>query len=523
MRSTFGGLEIGKRGLFTQQTAMNTAGHNIANANTEGYSRQRAITQATTPIPYPGMQNAKMPGSIGTGVEVVEMKRLREDFLDLQFRNENKNLGYWHAKMDTYAKVEVVFNEPSEIGLQSVIDKFWQSWQDLSKEPESLANRAVVRQQGIAVSETFSYLRESLIQQQADMNNEVFVRVTEINSYAKQIADLNKQIGSVVPHGYQPNDLYDKRDLLLDKLAKLVPIEVKSAANGMVNVTIEGKALITGMTNTNLELVKNPLNNNLYDVVLDGTLLPKSGELAGILESRGYLKDGSVEGILPKMIKDLDYLAVTLAKELNTIHQSGITIDDIHNSANINNGTATPDNIPFYISKKAYEANPNLFQDLNTTNWDPSKIPLPTNASDMLVNPLIQQNLNKIAAAQKDPLNTSTVSFLGDGRNAQEIANLKYKTITEGLPNSSTLDDFYRNMIAQLGVDSQAAKRLYDNSETLVLQVDNNRQSVSGVSIDEEMAELVKYQHSYEANARFITTYDQVLDTLINRTGVAGR
>ncbi|MGI6185272.1 MAG: flagellar hook-associated protein FlgK, partial [Brevibacillus sp.] len=226
MRSTFHGLEVSKRGLIAQQAALNTTGHNIANANTEGYTRQRVNMVATTGIPYVGLNMSREAGLLGTGVMVSDIQRLREDFLDLQFRNENKILGYWDERVDALAKIEAILQEPSETGLQKVMDQMWQAWQDLSKDPINPSTRAVVRERSIAVAETFANLYKQLQQIQQDMDHVIGVKALEVNSLAQQIAAVNKMINDVVPHGYVPNDLYDQRDVLIDKLSKLVPVKV---------------------------------------------------------------------------------------------------------------------------------------------------------------------------------------------------------------------------------------------------------------------------------------------------------
>ncbi|GAB6931758.1 flagellar hook-associated protein FlgK [Calditerricola satsumensis] len=514
MRSAFHGLEVGKRALFAQQAAMHTTGHNIANANTEGYTRQRAHLQAAPPIPHPGWQIDRAPGQIGTGVTVAALERMRVDFLDVQYRGQAKHAGYWTAKADALSKLEVLFNEPSDSGLQVVLDRFWQAWQDLAKEPESLAARAVVRQRGVAVAETLAALHRGLMEHQRDLNDVVRVKVDEINAIAAQIRDLNLQIARVVPHGYQPNDLYDQRDVLLDRLARLVDVRTEPAANGMINVYIGGQLLVEGTTaNT---VTAEPDAQGLYAVRLNGSdLALTSGELLGHLEARGHVVNGEVVGIIPSFLKRLNDLAVALAKEINDLHRAGMNLDDIQNRRT--NPNAALDQLPFFIDRAWYEANPNA---LNDPNLDPTTIPDPSDAANVMVNPLILASLNKIAAATPDP-NTGTSSE-GDGSNARTIAAIKFKTITQGLPETSTLDDFYRYTIAQLGVDSQEAQRMKANSELLAGEIASRRESVSGVSLDEEMANLVKFQHAYNAAARLITTIDEMLNRVINGMGRVG-
>jgi len=525
MRSTFHLLEVSKRGLFAQQSALNTTGHNISNANTEGYTRQRANMSATKGIPAPGMNADRSPGLLGTGVQVTELQRIREDFLDVQFRTENKHYGFYEARRDGLEKIEVIMNEPSETGLQKVMDELWKSWQDLAKEPESLSARAVVRQRAVALVETFSAVTTSLNELQNDLDSVVRVKVIDINSMAQQIANLNKQIADVVPHGYQPNDLYDQRDVLIDKLSKMAEVKVTNAESGMVNVTIDGRELVTGRTSAPMLATENP-KTGFVDITLGGTpFVPVTGSLAGTYEVRGEAKietvivDGQEQEIITKtgriddILNKLDLLAVNLTKEINKIHSSGVNLIDMENLKKDPN--APYQELPFFVDAQDLQTNPNTKKD-------------PTSARSIAVNPAIIASLNAIAAAQKDPVSTSSgTSFEGDGRNARDIASIKFKTINAGtgtgdLDATSTLDDYYRYTIAQLGVDSQEAQRMEKNSELLVGQVDIQRQSVSGVSIDEEMSELVKYQHAYSASARVMTSMDEILDRIINGMGRVG-
>ncbi|MCM3079650.1 flagellar hook-associated protein FlgK [Brevibacillus invocatus] len=514
MRSTFHGLEVSKRGIFAQQTSLNTVSHNIANANTEGFTRQRTNMVATTGLPYPGLEASREPGILGTGVQISELQRLREGFLDLQFRNENKHLGYWEAKSNGLMKIETIMNEPSETGLQKVMDQFWQSWQDLTKEPDSQAARAVVRQRAIAIAESFSAAHTSMKELQSDLNDVIMAKVSEANSLAKQISNLNQQISDLVPHGYQPNDLYDQRDLLLDKLSKIVEVKVTNSTQGMINVTVDGQELVVGRASRTLATVQNT-TTGLVDITLDGQLFtPQNGGLAGTLQTRGIAQvdaNGSVtiSGTIPDIQKRIDLLAANLTKQLNDLHRTGLNLDDIGLRS------TSPSDIPFFVNS-------------NSLSTDPNTKDYPTNAGNISINPEILKSLNKIAAAKPDPNATPPgSSYEGDPRMALEIAAIKFKIIQSGngptdLPETSTLDDFYRYTIAQLGIDSQEANRMEKNTTILVGTVDAQRQSVSGVSLDEEMADMLRYQKAYSAAARMMTAVDEVLDKIINGTGRVG-
>lgn len=519
MRSTFHGLEVSKRGLFAQQSALNTTSHNVANANTDGYTRQRANMQATTGLPYVGMDAAIEPGLLGTGVQVTQLQRIREEFLDVQFRNENKHLGYYTAQADALTKIEGIMNEPSDTGLQKVMDDLWKSWEDLSSKPEDPASRTIVRERAMALIETFAAINTSLEELKADLNNVVQVKALDINSIAQQIADLNKQIGDVVPHGYQPNDLYDQRDLLIDRLSNLADIKVTNAEHGMVNVTIEDRPLVTGRTPVEMGVVFNE-TTKLLDITLGGEVFsPTNGSLAGTFKARGtgqVVQDAlgndviQYTGVVPDVQNRLNILAVNLTKQINAVHKQGINLTDI------NAGKTEPSNLPFFVDANALKENPPRYID-------------PQSAASIALHPDIAKSLDAIAAGKVNAATATdpATSFEGDGSNARDIAAIKFQVFEKGtglldLTETSTLDDFYRYTIAKLGVDSQQAQRMEKNSETLLGTVENQRQSVSGVSIDEEMANIVKYQHAYSASARVMTSMDEILDKIINGMGRVG-
>ncbi|MEH7504908.1 flagellar hook-associated protein FlgK [Neobacillus drentensis] len=480
MTSTFHSLELGKRGLAAQQAALATTGHNIANGNTTGYTRQRAEMQATRPVSIPGMQI-----QLGTGVGVNKIVRLREDYLDVQVRNENKSLGYWEAKSDTLTKVEELLNEPSDDGLAFTMDEFWKGWEELAKNPDSAAARAVVRQKGVAVTETLKHISESLDQMQGDLKLVIKTKTDSVNSLAAQIGSLNDQIARLVPNNYEPNDLYDQRDVLIDQLSKIVDVKVSppNKDTGVVDISVGGVALVSGKNANTLTVdtsngIVDPANIKIGDTQV--TL--NSGELLGRIESYGIL-GGGAKSTIPTIKDNINNLAMTFADAVNTIHQSGMNLDNI-------NGVSTT-KVPFFVG---------------------------TSANDLAVNPEIMNSLNLIAAAKEESAGQSST---GNGNNAQAIANIKFTSLHFPGTNSTT-DDYYRNIIGQLGIDSQESQRMQSNSEVIIQQVDNRRQSVSGVSLDEEMANMIKFQQAYNASARMVTVMDQCLDKIINGMGRVG-
>lgn len=478
MASTFHGLEVGKRGLFAQQMALNTTGHNIANANTTGYSRQRVEMQASNPISTSGVK-------LGTGVETSKLVRLREEYLDVQIRAEHKNTGYWEAKSETFSKIEELLNEPSDDGLASTMDEFWKGWQELANHPESAAARSVVRQRGVAVAETFKHIMDSLNVMESDIKNVIETKTNEINSLAKQIGDLNVQISRVVPNNYQPNDLYDQRDVLIDQLSKLVNVKVTSGENGMVDVSVGNEKLVSGKDYKTLTVGLDQTTGlfNPTEFKIGGnTIALDGGELVGYIESFGKMNGGDLN-VLPKIKNAINELAKSFADEVNKVHLNGMNLDNIEGISNLK--------VEFFVG---------------------------TNAGDLKVHPDIMKSLNMIAAAKEEtPGNSST----GNGKNAQAMADIKISTINIS-GSDTTVSDFYRNIIGQLGIDSQESQRMLENSELIVKQVENRRQSVSGVSLDEEMTNMIKFQQAYNASARMVTVMDQCLEKVINGMGRVG-
>ncbi|MFC4323362.1 flagellar hook-associated protein FlgK [Litchfieldia salsa] len=513
--STFSGLETARRGMVTQQNALYTTGHNISNANTEGYTRQRVNFTATSPFPNPSINQPKIAGQMGTGVEAGSVQRVRESFLDVQYRSESSKIGYWDSRATGLDKMEQIMNEPSESGLAKTMDRFWQSLQDLAVNPEDAGARSVVRQRGLAVSETFQYLSNSLTAVQKDLGNEINVSVKSINSIASQISQINKQISEVEPNGYLPNDLYDERDRLLDSLSSFGEIKIENVksggnalaiAEGMVNVSFVDKngqsiSLVNGSEAKILSVTPTEAGTGVPTGPITGVTvggvnldLKDSGKLKGLINSYGYEEAGQVKGVFPDMLDQLDQIAYSFATQFNAVHTQGYTLAS---------------------STSPSEQGKLFFADLGANyKGAATKIGLSTDV----------ENLNNIAAS-------TSVNQAGNGQNALNLAEVKNTNFSSVTPpagktfpiTAGTIQAFYESMIGKMGVDSQEATRLKDNSKVLRDSVETNRQSVSGVSIDEEMTNMVKFQHAYNASARNLTVIDEMLDTIINRMGLVGR
>lgn len=527
MRSTFHGLETARRALFTSQTALQTTGHNIANANTPGFSRQRVNLTTTTPWPGVGMNRPAVPGQIGTGVQAGSIQRVRESFLDMQFRSESSKFGYWDSKHTSLHKMEDIMNEPSENGIANSLDKFWRSLQDLSVHPEDSGARSVVRQRGVALAETFAYTAQSLVAIQRDLKKQIDVNVKEINSLSSQLNAINLQISKVEPHGYLPNDLYDQRDNLLDRLSQLVNISVEPVRSGGIASEIaEGKyhvklldengrdlgiTLVDAHRMTHNEMaITYDEETGLVDAVKFGpaNFDPKAsgghttlnfedflsvGKFKADIEAHGYLdKQGAEKGIYPQMLRDLDQMVFTFVQEFNKVHGEGWNLNDVQNGTK-----GTPINFFSYSGENA-----------------PTASNIKGAASKLVVSRDIMEGLDNIAA--------SLGGFAGDGSNGLALSGVKDALLSFG-GTTTTVQSFYQGVIGQMAVDTNEAARMTLTSDTLRLSVDQRRESIKGVSLDEEMTNLIQFQHAYNAAARSITIVDEMLDKIINGMGISGR
>jgi flagellar hook-associated protein 1 FlgK len=481
MRSTFGGIEVSKRSLFSHQAALTTTGHNIANANTRGYSRQVVNLVASRPIEAVGLMRSNTPGQMGTGVEFDYIKRIREGFLDKQYYNENKSLGEWTVRKDTLEKLETIINEPSDTGLRQVMDNFWNSWQELSKYPDNLEARAVVKESALALTDAFNHAARKINDLSSDLTDNMNVKISSVNSMLQQIRNLNSEIFRIEGLGNNANDLRDQRDVLMDDLSKVVNISVAEESSGYY-LKMGSVDLVRG---TEFTVFDGALAESSF---ASGDL--NSGELYGLQVSR--------DKFVAEYKNQLNSMVNTMVTEINNVHQQGYTLRH-----------------PVQMG--------GLFFEVDSAE---------TAAETFKVHSDITNNVENIAASTRTYVDADGVERVVKGNNelALQIAgirNQKFDFDTSGFEkiilSGGTFDEYIRAVVGEIGVQTQEAQRQAVNQQILVEQVDSRRQSVSGVSLDEEMANMIKYQHAYNAAARSLTTFDEMLDKVINGMGVVGR
>jgi len=486
--SLFFGINIAAKGMMAQQVAMDVASHNIANANTEGYSRQRVNLATSEPIS--GLTSA---GQLGSGVDVAEITRVRDGFLDYQLRNESSGLEYQTAISDTLSQVETIFMEPSKTGFNEELETFWNNWQELSKTPESSPVRTALKEASISLTDTLRQMHDQLTDINSDIQSQIELKIEDVNSIAERIAVLNKEIVNVKIAGDSPNDLLDARDLALDDLASIGNITITNLqdVNGKYTGAIAVKlGTITIVDGDSANIISSADVNS--STVADGAL-------AGLLQVGG---DSNESNTVQFYINKLDTLAVSIAKSINDIHTTGTDLDG-------NSGEN------YFVFKDA--AGNEI--DLSAVDWD-NPFASGLGAGNIYINSDIQDDVSKIAAS-----NQGSIFLEGNGDIALQIAGLKdvyleYDAANQVLQNSTsgdiTMGMFYHDMITELGSAASAAEKKVDKQQTLVDQTTNRRESIQGVSADEEMANIVLFQHAFDASAKIISVMDEMLDTIIN-------
>lgn len=491
MVSTFHGLELGKRGLFAGQTGIATTGHNIANANTKGYSRQQ-VNLTTSPAVDVWTSGEVNPSQLGSGVSLESITRVRDRFLDQQYREHSRTLGEWSVKQDTLAQLESVINEPSETGLRSVMDQFWGAWQDLANNPDSLSARAVIKESAQAFVDTSQLIDRSMTLLKNDLSNQLTAKINDANSYLKQITELNNSIKRV---GTQANDLLDQRDMYVAELSKLVPITVDEQSNGMYNLSLSS----------------------------DGTVLVEGANIGTLINNQSDISGGEIFGTVESM-KMVDNYQEKLTEMVKGFVFGEVTVE-VPAGSNLADGTSAPVDRPMQVTVDGINGLHQLGWSLSvdeTGNVRPgAELFIGDEANfyiaSLEVNPAVKADLRLIASSlRSESVNGQQKAVNGNGDLAQLIGKLRDQQVTIG-GDSTNLNSFFQSVVSELGAESQAANRYIANHEASLQATESRRQSVTGVSLDEEMANLIKFQHSYNAAARIVSTTDQLLDTIINR------
>jgi len=439
--SSFYGLQTSLRGLLAQQRALDTTGHNIANASTQGYSRQEAVLAAApaTWIPQGAVQGGA-GAHLGAGVDVQAYRRVRDTFLDLQYRAQATRLGEASARAEGLDRAELALAEPSDDGINKQLSEFWDAWSDLANSPDDAAARQSLVEKAGALAEAFETVDRQfeLVGEQAQSEYDALTAAGgEVETTAREIAALNDTIKRFVTAGDVPNDLMDQRDLLLDKLSSLGTTSITSLADGTVEVVFGGAGdpPMIDATGYHAPTLSNP------------------GGRLGALRDLATVPGGAIDSFR----QELGTVAQTLASSVNAIH-----------------GT------PFFTVTHAPPA-----------SYGAASIAVAVTPATVRADASGDKGANKIALA---------------------VAELR----------GTQADSAYNAFIARVGSEVRESVRQEANAQALTDAVLDRRESVAGVSLDEEMGNIIKFQRAYQASSRAMSTMDEMLDVLINRTGRVG-
>ena len=668
--SGFSSYDIARSGLFASERALYVTGHNIANVNTAGFSRQQAILASAAPD-----NSGLFPKGLGATIE--QIRQIRNTFLDNVYRSENELLGYQETRLKTLNDVESIIGEPMTEGLQSVLNQFWDGWQELSKAPESLTVRALVRQRADAFVNQANHIGEQLTKLQDDLNSEIMVRVNEINNLANNIANLNIKILKSENGGDYANDLRDQRASYIDSLSKLVNVSVNERQDSMVDIDIAGHFLVSRGDAVEMYAGENTLGS-LYVAPrwkeTNQLVQVRSGVLKGLLEARGEsvvgattsvtngcpnskaditlavdvsagdltniqnniqsfidrLKNKGIDyklnivtfggtsgagtpqeftdqaSLISALVAGVDvgagfsnvvnslendityrneanrYLMVftdqnadagaALASQIDSVKQLGMTAFVVANDTDVVADGFQPDtgwqSIADSTGGKTYDLSTVNFDtlglDVNSdVNKNISTIPLSKDIiSDMkrrlnaLVN-IIAREINSLHQTGKDiygadgqeffvqinndlPLQMGNIKInpifsvldriaaaktaaKGDNALAQDIVALRNSSLFGNDAEMQDGDDFYRSIILTLGNNGQEASRVVNGQKKLLESAQSQRTAISGVSMDEEMSNMIKFQYSYNAASKVISLMDECFENIINRLGTQGR
>jgi len=458
---SFSGLDIALSALRAQQLAMNVTGNNIANAATEGYHRREAVLVPSSAVRNTGtiLGNPQ----IGTGVLVQTIRRVQNTYIENQIRLQNQELGMWDYRNESLKQIEAVLGEPGDLGLSATLDKFWNSWEELASTPDSLTAKISVVQAGTSVCDRIKSLYNNFRQLQARVDIALVDNAGEINRLAHEIANINKEITAGSDSVSQPNDMLDRREQLIGQLSKLVPIQVSGSGGLSLMVSVSGKNLIQGGHVTEVALGNSPTGWTGLVWTDDGTDFVANG---GQVKAQITIRDD----ILGGHIADLDSIAQTIISRVNELHTTGTLLD----------GTACGS---FF-----------------TPGGDASNISIEAS----LVN------------SRGAGVGVGITGTEGDNSLALAMSDVR----GDILINGQTIGGAYAGLVATIGTQAREAIAQTGVHNLSVQQLETQRESVSGVSIDEEMVNMVKFQQAYNAAARIMLVLDSMLDTLINKTGV---
>ena len=625
MQSTFTGIEIGKRSLVAHTQGLSTIGHNVSNASVEGYSRQRVEMGAVDPLYLPGLNRENTPGMIGQGVAVNRVERIRDMILENKIVGQANDQGWWEARDKYLMMVEQVYNEPTEASVRTLMDKFWDSWQELSLHPDELPARQAVIERGQALADGMQNRYNSLKDIRSMIDEDVQVTVDRVNAILNDISSLNDQIVKIEAIGDNPNDLYDSRDRLVRDLSSIINITTDGRDPDEFTIHTGGLHLMQGDLVHGIKAEPDPQNEGYLKIYWADT-----GEEAwfggGRLASLVNLRDGDLRG----EIQNFDMMVVNFVDLVNENHSSGYglngrtgvdffkeypfinnvagnydrdgdgaydsswiyringsnslgaqeqiglrgvitlsapegnldveyfptdTVQDVVDRINYSGAEVTANlnrlgQLTLKASPAAEMANPDFVirhvedsgqfltgyagilaesGEAGAYDWQQADAvnllagtdtrfavaPLSHPAGYVEISDTVKNDPGSVAAGFGE---NGSPALPGDGSAAIAIAALRNNSVMIG--NVPGFDEYFAKTVADIGLRGETAERALETEDIIMKELTSMQESISGVNMDEELAQMIKFQHGYTAAARVVNTFDEMLDTIINRMGV---
>ena len=446
-------LETARRALITQQIGIAVTSHNVSNASTPGYSRQQVTL-------VPTLASKETFGYLGTGVMAESVTRIRDKFLDQQVQYSNSATGEADMQQQILSQVEASINEPSDAGLSSAMTNFFNSFQDLSLHPEESTARNGVIQQGTLMSDTFHRLHNEISQLQSSLVDDASAKVTQINQLTSEISDLDVRITNAGANGAEPSDLLDQRDLRIEELSKLANVTVGTDPKCSVMVSIGNTMVASRAGSVPLSVVQTGSQINIATSSGNVPVTIGGGELGGVQQLANTT--------LPGYLSQLDTLAGAMINRVNALHSTGY-----------GTGTPPPTGVTFFSG---------------------------TTAADIAVNPAVASDPSMVAA--------SADGTSGNNDIALAISNIVNEPLLSG--NTLTLAQYYNGVASGVGSAINGAEAVQNSQQLIMSQLESQRSSVSGVSLDEEMTNLIQYQRAYQAAARLVNTTNEMFQSIID-------
>lgn len=473
-------MSIGRSGLGASKQALETTSHNISNSNTEGYSRQKVDQISSQPIRKNGLV-------VGTGTHIRGVNRVEDNLIEKKILGNQSTFSFFKERHNQLSQVQEIFNEIDTEGLNLLMNKFFNSFRSLANEPENESLKSIVRDNANLVINDFNRIGETLATQSNSIDQKIKMKVEQINFHSKKIADLNLRIAQLEASGDSTGDLRDQRDGEIRELSKIVKVNtyIDGRRNYVVNATGVGTLVSAGNT---IELIskgvpKAESKNNqpgsfeIYFKRKPNTPITtrfREGEISSLVKVRN--------GDIYDLKKKMDTLAFEFSKAVNQIHRKGFRSDS---------------KIPENLSGDQI----NFFDEL-AQKEDASL--------NLKISDFVKKDLNNLVTS-------SSPASTGNNEIALQIASLQYEKITDG--GQASLEESFLKTVGKVGLEAAKAELETEQTQGILSQNQSIKERITGVSLDEEAANLVKYQNTYQASAKVIQAAEEMFDTLIRIGG----